>query len=360
MERVRKYLLTDGMMRSKSVFGLSGYLNTLDKLVLSIGVSILLTSFSNFPSLQAYTLSGHAQGTTWHISYVATDSVIKKNSIDSLFNEIDNSLSLYQPNSLISKFNLSEKGVRLDEHLRRVVDKSLKINKESNGVFDVTVKPLVQAWGFGVSKSETFPDSNTINSILKYVGSDKLTIRNDSLIKENKRVEIDLNGIAQGYTVDVLAAFLDLNLVSNYLVEVGGEIRVKGKAVAGEKFRIGIESPADQGELSIKKILSIDNGAITTSGSYRKSKLYGNKIISHLIDVKSGFPISNEMISVTVWSRDAVTSDAYDNVFMNMGLKESLRYLRNRPDLAAYFIYRKKDNSIADSASAGFHKFFIN
>jgi thiamine biosynthesis lipoprotein len=347
-------------MKFKSITQLKGYLNTLYKMISAISITIIFTSFNTYPELERYELSGHAQGTTWHISYYAADSVIAKTSIDNLFNEIDNSLSLYKPNSLITKFNQSERGVKMDTHLKKVVDKSLAINKETHGVFDVTVKPLVQAWGFGVNKTETPPDSITIKSILKYIGSDKIKIKNDSLIKKKNGVEIDLNGIAQGYTVDVIAAFLDKKGVRNYLVEVGGEIRVKGKSVGGKKFRIGIESPDDKGETLIKRILSVDNGAITTSGNYRKYKLYGDKKISHLIDAKSGFPVFNEMISVTVWAKDAMTSDGFDNVFMNLGVKESLRYLKNRSDLAAYFIYHKEDKTIADTSSSGFNKLFNN
>lgn len=323
-------------------------------------VLVVLFSFNTNHKLKRYQLSGYAQGTTWQLSYYATDSVIAKESIESLFTEIDNSMSLYKPNSLISEFNQSPRGIKIDRHFREVITKSLFIHKISNGAFDVTVKPLVQAWGFGVKKSNAIPDSNAINGILQCVGSNYLTIRNDSLIKSKACVEIDLNGIAQGYSVDVISRFLQSKKINNYLVELGGEIRVKGRKAYGANFKIGIESPNKLDSTTLKKIISIKKGAITTSGNYRQYRLNGNNKISHLINPKSGIPLHNEMISVTVWAKDAITADGFDNMFMNLGLKESLRYLNNRTDLAAYFIYIKEDNSVADTASKHFYTLLEN
>ena len=323
-------------------------------------VSASLTSFYYPQPLRRYQLSGFAQGTTWQLNYYASDSAIKKNSIDSILLEIDNSMSLYKPNSLITQFNKSIKGVKLDSHFKKVMEKSFSINTETNGVFDVTVKPLVEKWGFGPKASNKTPAAAEIINALGCVGSGKLKLKGDSLIKFKPCVEVDLNGIAQGYTVDVLSDFLEMHGIKNYLVELGGEIRAKGLKTDGSRFKIGIESPEENENSSMKKVITVNDGAITTSGNYRQYKTQGNKKISHLINSQTGYPIDNEVISVTVWARDAITADGFDNVFMNFGVKKSLSFLESRTDMAAYFIYLKEDKSIADTASTGFYKFFNN
>ena len=169
-----------------------------------------------------------------------------------------------------------------------------------------------------------------------------------------------MNGIAQGYTVDLLAELLEKNKIKNYMVELGGEIKVKGgKKPSGEKFTIAIESPQKDEFMpsSFQKTLYASSGAITTSGNYRKFSEANGKKLSHLIDPISGKPLENELISVTVFAANAITADAYDNAIMLMGLKKGLEFVERRKELSAYFIYRKQNGSIADTASSDFYKF---
>src|SRR5690606_19829805 len=149
-------------------------------------------------------------------------------SIDSILKDIDQSMSLYEPTSLITQFNESKRGIIIDQHFKTVIEKSIAVYKETEGVFDVTVKPLVQAWGFGVNESGNTPSSGKIQRILPCIGTNKIWLSGDSLLKTNPCVQVDLNGIAQGYTVDVIAGFLERNDIANYLVELGGEMRIKG------------------------------------------------------------------------------------------------------------------------------------
>lgn len=327
---------------------------------LIIAVFVSSTSLNYHRPLKPHQLSGFAQGTSWQVNYYAPDSVILKSRIDSILLEIDNSMSLYNPNSLISQFNRSAKGIKLDSHFKEVMRMSFAISKETNGVFDVTVKPLVEAWGFGATASSKVPEAAEIVSALACVGFRKLEMEGDSLLKSKSCLQVDLNGIAQGYTVDVLSQFLETHGISNYLVELGGEIRVKGIKSDGSLFKIGIESPEENENNPMKKVIILNEGAITTSGNYRQYRIQGNKKVSHLINPRTGYPINNEMISVTVWARDAITADGFDNVFMNLGMQKSLSFLEGRTDMAAYFIYHKGDKSIADTASSGFYKFFSN
>lgn len=326
---------------------------------LNIGL-IFLLFFDQTAELKKYRITGSAQGTTYSIIYYAGDSVITKSQIDSILNKLDSSFSLYKPYSLISRFNASQKGIRVDKHFINVLQKSFEAYKETNGLFDITVQPLVQAWGFGTKKIDSLPGKQYVSSLVKCVGSNMLELNGDFLSKKKPCVKIDLNGIAQGYSVDVMANFLESSQVTNYLVELGGEIRVKGKKQpSGEQMKIGIESPnaMDFKSLSIQRIVTTDSGAITTSGSYRKFYENKGRKITHIIDPKTGYPVQNELISVTVYARDAITADAYDNALMLMGLKKAMAFIEQKRELAAYFIYRK-NGKIVDTASTRFQ--FVN
>lgn len=260
-------------------------------------------------------LEGHAQGTTWLVNYYAYDSSITKSQIDSIFNKIDSSLSVYKPYSLIAQFNQSFKGVKADSHFISVVKKSIETWHSTNGAFDIAYK----------SK-----------------GSGKIAVIGDSIVKLDSSLSIDVNGIAQGYTVDVIAEFLLQNKIRNFIVEVGGEIRISGKRQpSDEPMKVEIKSPFEQ------KIIKLDSGAITTSSNYEKN---------HIIDPSSGEPINNDLVSVTVYAKDAITADAYDNALMVMGLKKAIRFVNKRKDMAAYFIYRKKNGRYAAKESRRFKR----
>jgi thiamine biosynthesis lipoprotein len=310
-------------------------------------------------ALRAYQLNGYAQGTTYAITYYAADSTVTGGDVTHKLAEIDTSLSLYQPGSLINQFNASAKGVVADRHLKRVVRKALQVYQDTGGTFDATVEPLVRAWGFGTQHTEAPPSPATIQAILRGVGSDKLHLRGDSLVKDQPTVHLDLNGIAQGYTVDVLAALLESRHIRNYLVELGGEIRVRGRKLpSGELMRIGIERP-DTSEVmptGMQQVIQLKAGGVTTSGNYRKFKRWGAVKSAHLIDPKTGYPFQNEMISVTVVAPDALTADAYDNALMGMGLTKALAFLQRHPDLQAYLIFQRPDGAVADTTTQGFQR----
>ncbi len=306
-----------------------------------------------------YTITGTAQGTTYSISYYAEDSTVIKSVIDSVLMSLDSSLSLHKPYSRINQFNNSATGINLDRHLLQVVKKSFDTYKTTNGLFDITVQPLVQAWGFGVTKTNTVPHATTIKNILSCVNTKLLQLKKNRLSKTKPCVKIDLNGIAQGYSVDMLAKLLEEKGIKNYIVELGGEIRVRGrKQPSGEKMKIGIESPAEDAfeQHPLQKIIALDKGAITTSGSYRKFYESNGQKITHLINPKTGYPHKNELISVTVYAKDAMTADAYDNALMLMGLKQALAFVELRKDLAAYFVYKNANGGISDTASSAFSK----
>ncbi len=303
-------------------------------------------------------ITGSAQGTTYHITYYATDSSVTNFQIDSILNKIDSSLSIYKPYSLISQFNNSTDGVVADMHLMEVVNKGIETCISTKGIFDITVYPYTEAWGFGIKKIDSTPSAKTIQQLQACVGSKKLYWAGNKLAKKKSCVKLDPNGIAQGYSVDVIADFLSANGINNYLVEIGGEMRVKGRRQPDHvMMKIAIEVPGDdQWNISLaQRVITIEEGAITTSGNYRKFYESKGKKISHIIDARTGYPAQNELISVTVFAKDAITADAYDNALMVMGLKRAIEFVEKRKSIAAHFIYRKKDGNIADTASSRFY-----
>jgi thiamine biosynthesis lipoprotein len=309
--------------------------------------------------LREFKINGFAQGTTYSISYFAQDSLVTKAEVDRILDQIDSSMSLYKSYSTINKFNQSRAGLALDAHFTNVLKRAFEIYDDSRGLFDITVAPLVQYWGFGPQSAQP---TEKLDSILPNIGMDLLELKGNYLTKKRTGVHIDVNGIAQGYAVDVVANFFIKNEVSVFLIEIGGEIRVKGIKPDGARMKIGIEGPSQNQfqEPMIRHVISFESGAITTSGNYRKYLLRGNKQISHLIDPKSGYPLANEMVSVTVYAKDAITADGYDNVLMAMHVNEALDFVAQRKNLEAYIIYRKPDGKLADTLSVGFKELMVN
>ncbi|GAA4131876.1 FAD:protein FMN transferase [Flavobacterium chungbukense] len=306
-----------------------------------------------------YTITGKAQGTTYSIVYYGKDSIITKKKIDEKLMELDSSLSLYKSYSRINQFNNTAKGIVLDDHLLSVIKKALLVNKDTDGLFDITIYPLVEAWGFGKKKTNNIPDDSEILSLRNCVSSKLIELKGNYLSKKKPCVKIDLDGIAQGYSVDVLADLLEQYNINDYVIELGGEIRVKGtKKPSGEKMKIGIESPSeDEFDLQpFNEIISLNKGAVTTSGSYRKFHESNGRKITHIINPKTGFPQDNELISVTVYADDAITADAYDNALMLMGLEKALDFVEKRKNIAAYFIYRNNSGTVSTKASSAFLK----
>ncbi|MET4137806.1 FAD:protein FMN transferase [Pedobacter sp. UYP1] len=327
-----------------------------------IVVLLLLSFFVQKKEQQQYTLHGYAQGTDYSIKYFAEAPIVSGDEVDSILLKIDSSMSLYQPYSLITKFNNSIKTLSIDTHFLRVINKSFEIYKATDGKFDITVAPLVQAWGFGPKPIAVFPDSARIKELLKNVGMNLLGVQGNKLFKKQPGVQIDLNGIAQGYSVDVVADYLLYKGIRCFVVEIGGEIRMRGPKPDGTALRVGIEGPAlnEQSEPQLRHVISFKEGAVTTSGNYRKYLQAGGKKISHLINPKTGYPLDNQLISVTIFAKDALTADGYDNAVMAMSVEQALAFVSSKKNMEAYLIYHRKDGTVTDTLTAGFKKMIVN
>jgi thiamine biosynthesis lipoprotein len=306
---------------------------------------------------------GQAQGTYYIVKYVAEDTTSLRPGIDSILQVIDQSLSLYQPGTLINQFNAGTK-VKMDAHMKAVVQKALFTSKATAGAFDITVKPLVDLWGFGVIRLavQQVPPEDSIKKALQKVGYKYLRIKGDWLIKKKAGVEIDCNGIAQGYSSDVIARFLEQHGIHNYLVDVGGELCAKGYNHLNKLWSVGIERPAP-GDTTFyapdQAIVHLSNQAITTSGNYRRFFDQGGKRFAHTMDPITGQALQSNIISVTVIAKDGITADAFDNPLILMGVEKGLAFVRQHPEyhLEAYFIYKGADGSIEEKYTPGFEKF---
>ncbi|WP_160713962.1 FAD:protein FMN transferase [Chitinophaga solisilvae] len=314
------------------------------------------------PPLRLVACEGKAQGTYYIVKYLSADTTSLQPRIDSLFEVIDKSLSLYRPGSLINIFNATG-SVQMDEHMKAVVEKAVLTSKATRGIFDITVKPLVYLWGFGVTKPsfKGIPPQDSIRKALSYVGYRYLKINGNRLTAIKKHTEIDCNGIAQGYTVDVLGKFLERQGIRNYLVDVGGELCAKGMNQQHKTWRIGIERPApgDTAYEPIQGLVQLPDKGIATSGNYRRFFDQGRTRFAHTIDPVTGMALHNHIISVTVIARDCFTADAFDNPLILMGVEKGLQFIAQHPeyDLEALYIYKAANGTISEACSNGFRKY---
>ena len=336
--------------------------NNVSKVLIILFISSGFIHFINIPSDKIlYTLSGQAQGTTYTIKYVYSSAIIDNNAIKSLLTDIDQSLSLYKSNSLITQFNQANRGVKADLHLKNVVRTSLLINATSQGCFDITSKPISMLWGFNASIPQSIPTKELVYQTLRAVGSHHLSFNSDSLIKDNPKTKIDCDGVAQGYTVDQLSVFMRQKGITDFMVELGGEVFTSGKNIDGNDWIIGIEGTdvyAGIDQFLAKKI-SLSNLAVTTSGSMKKFRQLGNRYWSHVVDPRTGLPVDNGIVSVSVIAKDAITADAYDNGFMVMGIDSSLLLANQLGTLGVYIVYVNPHGSFSDTANTYFKRFLL-
>ena len=306
--------------------------------------------------------SGEAQGAYYHIQYMSNGGKDFYFQIDSIFKEIDSSLSIYKDYSLISKLNKGE-DVKTDTLFNTVFKGAQKVFLESEGNFDCSVSPLVDAWGFYQDKlgDSIIIDSAKFYNILPFIGFDKIKLIDDSLILP-QGMKLDFNAIAQGYTVDVIAQFLQAKGYSNYLIEVGGELLAKGKNADGNTWRVGVDKPSeniDENE-RFQFILNLENKALATSGNYRKFYEKDGVKYAHTINPFTGFPTQNRLLSVTVIHDNCMLADAYATAFMVMGVKKSKRFAKEHPEIEIYLVYTNKNGKWNTFISADLQKRIIN
>lgn len=307
-----------------------------------LAVAFFLFTNCNQERNKAVTIAGKAQGTTYHITYFDNRNVNYEKEIDSILKGIDLSLSTYLPGSIISRINKNDPGVIVDNYFTEVFNASRAVSQKTNGLFDVTVTPVINAWGFGFTRKAEV-DSIMIDSLLDFIGYKMVRLEGKRLIKDKPQIMLDFNAIAQGYTVDVIAAFLETKEIVNYLVELGGEVKAKGKKHNDQSWTVGIDQPneiATNGR-PLKAIVTLQDKALATSGNYRKFYVEEGKKYAHIIDPYTGYPAKHNLLSATVVAADCMTADAYATAFMVMGMEKSKQFLSENKELhlEVFFIY---------------------
>lgn len=250
---------------------------------------------------------GMIWNTLYHVTYKGNEEL--SDSIVPLLDKIGESLSVFDKSSLVSQLNSSNE-IEADEHLITIYETSGKIHRLSNGLFDPTVSPLIDAWGFGLEHSAT-SDTLAIDSILNFVGYDKTHLEGNKIIKEDIRTRFNFSAIAKGYGADAVGRMLLRNGVKDFMVEIGGEISLKGVGPSGEKWRIGIDSPIDSlvpGNSSAI-IIALTDAGMATSGNYRNFRMEGGRKVAHTISPKSGEPFLSEILSATVIASTCMEAD---------------------------------------------------
>jgi len=306
-----------------------------------------------------YTIQGEAQGSTYSIKYIANEEKVSKIEIDSLLTAFDLSLSTYRPDSKISKINSGDSTVVVDDFFTETLQLSNQIYKETNGLFDPTIGVLVNAYGFGPNKKQENLSQKQIDSLLQFVGFDKIALNaNKTISKKYNQTFIDFNAIAQGYSVDVVVNYLKSKGIENAIVEIGGELFALGKnTIENKNWVVGIDDPLQKPEerTLIAKV-NLENLGMATSGNYRKVMIdekTGKKFV-HIINPKTGLAQKNNVLSATVLSKSSAISDGYATAFMLMSLEESKLFLQNHKDLHVMLLYVDANNKMQQFTTENF------
>ncbi len=297
--------------------------------------------------------SGLIFGTNYNITYESDRPLTAE--IQEELKKFDYSLSTFNKESVISRVNQNDSTVVLDDWFVHVFTKAMEVSKKTDGAFDITVAPLVNAWGFGFKKKEQVTPE-LIDSILQYVGYEKLKLINGKIIKDNPNIMIDCAAIAKGYACDIIGELLASKGCTNYLVDIGGENVTKGVNPKGNLWRVGINKPIESGELDrneIEAVISISGKGMATSGNYRNYYYEGGKRYAHTINPKSGYPIQHSLLSATVIAPDCMTADAYATAFMVMGMDKAMEIVEADPTLEAFFTYTDGSDQYRKKYSKG-------
>jgi len=324
------------------------------KITLLFVLFSLLISCNRQPKPIFISFGGFTQGTTYSITYENPDSSVYKLAIETLLANFDSSLSIYNSQSVITKINNNQLNLP-DTYLQTVFEKAQEVYNNTDGAFDITVAPLVNAWGFGFHNRSGITNS-LVDSLLEFVGFNHISIKDSLIIKTDPRIMIDMNAIAQGYSVDVVADFLEKKGVDNYLVEIGGEVKTKGLNPKQKPWRIGIDKPEDNNMIpgkNLQAIITLTNKSLATSGNYRKFYEHNGVKYSHTINPKTGYPVTHSLLSATVTANDCMTADAYATAFMVMGLEKAYELAINLPDIEAYFVYSDKNGQYQVKSTPG-------
>ncbi|MDR2652787.1 MAG: FAD:protein FMN transferase [Prevotellaceae bacterium] len=304
----------------------------------------IFASCNNNKEKKYISLSNKALGTFYNITYFDENDRNLQTEIDSVLDKFNMSLSAYNPNSIISKVNQNV-DVELDDYFRNVFFKAKYFYEITDGAFDISASPLFSAWGFGFGNKEKITPK-LIDSLKQFTGMEKINIVDGKIIKSDTRLNINANALAKGYAVDVVADFLLSKQIENFLIEIGGEIVVRGKNKNNENWKIGIDKPYDgnfnAGE-TLMHTIELTDKAIATSGNYRQFYIEDGRKYAHTIDPLTGYPVQHSLLSATVIADDCMSADAVATSLMVMGIEKAKIFLIKHPEYQAYLIYEENN-----------------
>lgn len=298
---------------------------------------------------------GYIFGTYYNISYKHKEDVQSK--IEECLRTVDKSLSPFNKQSVITAIN-NNTNITPDSLFTHVFLLAQDISSKTDGAFDITVAPLVNAWGFGFKEGYRV-DSTTVDSLKQYIGYKNVTLKDGNIIKKHAQTMLDCSAIAKGYGCDRVAQLFNSLGIENYMIEIGGEVVAKGKNNKSMPWSIGINKPTEDKEgtnTQLQEILHISGKSLATSGNYRNFRYENGRKLSHTIDPKSGYPVEHNLLSATVIADNCATADAFATSFMVMGLERAIEVCKEN-NLEAYFIYSNEDGSIAVHETEGMKRY---
>lgn len=302
-------------------------------------VTLTLCLFSCKQPTPYQSAKGEIQGTYYNITYQSNENLAEE--IFKQLKSFDKSLSIFDSTSIITKVNDNVTDVKLDSNFIYVFNRAMEVSKNTNGAFDMTVSPLVKLWGFNHAKEQNVTPQMIAN-IMPKVGYQKIRLKNNKIVKDYPSITLDANAIAQGYTSDIIANYFNKKGIRNYLIEIGGEVRAKGVNDKNEIWRVGIDKPVDDSTGTndeIQAIIALKNTSIGTSGNYHKFHIVKGKKYGHEINPATGYPVVNELLSVSIVTPLCIDADAYATACMVLGLKKSMELCKRLPFLDGYFVY---------------------
>ena len=304
-------------------------------------------------------LQGLAQGSYYAVTYYDAENRNFQPEIDSIFHAVDMSVNLWVDSSIISKVNRNE-DVTLDSIFLDNYRIAMETARLSDGYFDPTISPIVAAWGFSYKSGDSITPQ-LIDSLKQLVDYRKIRIENGMVVKENPNMKLDFNAIAQGYTSDLIASFLESRGIKNYLVDTGGEIMARGSKPNGQPWIVGIEKPAENwdSEQEVQTRIALRDKGLVTSGSTRKYTERNGRRYSHCIDPKTGYPVEHNVLSATVLAENSIWADALASICMVMGMEKSLPLIESMDGVEAYYIFVDDQNELETFATEGFRELLI-
>lgn len=296
------------------------------------------------------TVDGFAQGSTYHVVYFDPQGRDLQSNIEELLEDIDNTLSLYNSSSLLTRLNQNDSTAVPDTWIADCLEISRQISDDTEGAFDVTLRPLIAAYKIGTEDTPHMLSPSEIDSIRPFIGYKKVRIENGKLIKDDPRIAFDFNAIAQGYSSDLMSHMFDSLNIKDYMIEIGGEIYCRGKNPQGKEWRVGIDKPIEGNMVpgqEIQTILTLTDKGLVTSGNYRKFAFdeNGNKV-THTIDPHTLRPAMHNLLSATIIAPNSAIADGYATACMVIGLEKSKKLMERHPELEAYLVYSQPDGTM--------------